>query len=331
MRNGHIIGAVERFPLNLDQLRSFWVVAERGNISHATKLLALTQSAISRQIQALERGLGVRLFAREGRTMSLTDAGRILREHARQVFHAVEQAREAVDAVKGLERGHLRVGAASTIGTYLLPGPLGAFKRAHPAIDIILEVANKARTLERLLTGEIDLGFVGPPIDSRDLAAEEWMTDDLGLITAPSHPLAGSPRVRTRDLVSQVFIVREPGSGTREIVEEELARAGVEIRRTMEMGSTEAIKQAVAAGLGVSIVSRYAVTLETLTGRLWFAPVSDLRLVRQLYAVHHRRRPLSRTSAAFLELLREQGRRRRRRGAAGRAREYPHSENATSR
>jgi DNA-binding transcriptional LysR family regulator len=323
---------MDRPPLTLDQLRSFWVVAERGSISHATRLLALTQSAVSRQIQALERALGVRLFAREGRTMSLTDAGRVLQEHARQVFGAVTQACEAVDAVKGLERGHLRVGAASTIGTYLLPGPLGAFKRAHPAIDVALEVANKARTLERLLTGEIDLGFVGAPLDAKDLVAEPWVTDDLGLITAPSHPLAaesraagGSARVRARDLTAEVFIVREAGSGTREIVEEELARAGIEMRRTMEMGSTEAIKQAVAANLGVSIVSRYAVTLETLTGRLWFAALSDLRLVRQLYVVHYRRRPPSRACAAFLDLVRRETPARKTPRRARRA----HSQDAT--
>lgn len=314
---------MERLPVNLDQLRSFCVVAERGSISDATRQLALTQSAVSRQIQALERELDVRLFSRQGRTMALTDAGRVLLDHSRHVFNTLAQAREAVDAVKGLERGHLRIGAASTIGTYLLPGPLGAFKRVHPAIDITLEVANKARTLDRLRRGEIDLGFVGPPLDTSDLVAEEYVTDELGLITAPTHPLVGAPGVRLRDVTEEVFILRERGSGTREILEEELARTGLEIRRTMEIGSTEAIKQAVAANLGVAVISRHAVTLETLTGRLWFAPVSDLKLGRQLYVLHLRRRHLTRASVAFLELLRQTMRSERSRAVAALARSRP--------
>ena len=290
--------------MNLDQLRAFHTVTQYGTISRATSALALTQSAVSRQLQALEAEVGARLFTREGRTMTLTEAGRLLLEHADLVFGAITRAREAIDGLQGLERGHLRVGAASTIGTYLLPPLLGRFKSTRPGIDVTLEVANKAQTLERLRRGHIELGFVGPRVLMDDFEQEPYLTDDLGLITAPSHPLAHARRVRARDLASEVFITREPGSGTREIVEEELARARVELRRLMEVGSTEAIKQAVAANLGVSIVSRYAVVLETQVNRLCFTPVADLKLTRQLFVIYHRRRPLSHAGAAFLELLR---------------------------
>jgi DNA-binding transcriptional LysR family regulator len=289
--------------MNLDQLRAFQVVAECGTISRATSVLALSQSAVSRQLQALEAELASQLFSRDGRAMVLTEAGRVLLNHARTVLGSVNRAREAVAALKGLERGHLRVGAASTIGTYLLPPALGTFKQAYPGIDLTLEVANKAHILDRLLRGDIELGFAGPRLSLDDLLQSEYLQDELGLITAPSHPLARARRVCVGDVVSEVFIIRERGSGTREIVEEELRRAGVELSRVMEIGSTEAIKQAVAANLGVSIVSRYAVRLETASGLLAFAPVEDLKLVRPLYVLHHRRRPLTQAATAFLELL----------------------------
>jgi len=291
--------------MNFSQLRAFLAVVDRRGISRATDDLALTQSAVSRQIQSLEQSLGMKLFVRQRRSLILTDAGRIVLEHGRRILRGVGEIQDALDGLKGLKRGHLRIGAASTIGTYLLPEPLGAFKGQFPGIEITLEIANKAETLRRLLAQEIDVGFAGPPIAAPDLVAEEYLTDELLLITAPIHPLAGSPSVRARDLADEVFIMRERGSGTREIMEEELVRAGLQIRKMMELGSAEAIKQAVAANLGVSLVSRYAITLEILTGRLCSASVEDLRLTRQLYAVYRRQGPLTWAAGAFMEFLRE--------------------------
>lgn len=291
--------------MDLDHLRTFLVVAERGSISRAAERLPLTQSAVSRQIQALERALGAPLFSRDGRRLRLTDAGRLLTANGPRILRAIAEAQEAIDAVQDVRRGHLRIGAASTIGTYLLPPALGAFKQAHPGVDITLQIANKAQTLDRLLGGDIDLGFVGPPIDDRELARQKYVADDLVLVTAPGHRLAGRRSVRARELADEVFIMRERGSGTREIMEEELLRAGIAIKKTMELGSTEAIKQAVAVNLGVSIISRHAVALEVRTRRLCAIPVRDLRLGRQLYAVHHRRRPLPKVAETFLGFLRE--------------------------
>jgi DNA-binding transcriptional LysR family regulator len=292
--------------MNFSQLRAFLAVVERRSISKATDTLALTQSAVSRQILSLEQALGMKLFIRQGHSLILTDAGRILLEHGRRILRAVDEAQDALDGLKGLRRGVLRVGAASTIGTYLLPEPLGAFKALFPGIEITLEIANKAETLRRLLAQEIDIGFAGPPIRAAGLVAAEYLTDELVLITAPGHRLAGSPSAAARDLANEVFIMRERGSGTREIMEEELVRSGVEIKKVMELGSTEAVKQAVAANLGVSLVSRYAITLEILTGRLCSASVSDLRLTRQLYVVHHEQGPLTWAASAFLDFLRSE-------------------------
>ncbi len=290
--------------MDFSQLRAFVAVVDRQSISKATDDLALTQSAISRQIQSLEQSLGVSLFVRQRRSLTLTDAGRIVLEHGRRILRIISETRDALDGLRGLKRGHLRIGAASTIGTYLLPEPLGAFRERFPGIEITLQIANKAETLRRLLDQEIDVGFVGPPIKAAGLVAEEYLTDELVLITSPAHRLGGATSVTARDLADEVFIMRERGSGTREIMEEELLRSGLEIRKVMELGSTEAIKQAVAANLGVSLVSRYAITLEILTGRLCSASVTDLRLTRQLYAVYPQAGPRTWAASAFLELLR---------------------------
>lgn len=292
--------------MDFDHLRTFLAVAERGSIARAAEYLPLTQSAVSRQIQALERAVNALLFSREGRSLRLTDAGRLLVAGGQRILRAVAEAQEAVDALEDLRRGHLRIGAASTIGTYLLPPALGQFKQAHPGVDITLEISNKAHTLQRLAVGDIDLGFVAPPIDDRELARHKYVADDLVLVTAPSHPLARRDSIRARELRGEIFIMRERGSGTREIMEEELLRAGIPIRKTMELGSTEAIKQAVAVNLGVSIISRHAITLEVQAGRLAAVAVRDLRLGRQLYGVYHRRRPLPKVAAAFLTFLRRE-------------------------
>lgn len=291
--------------MDLHQLRGFMAVARHSSFSRASEELYRTQPAISKQIRALEDALETKLFHRLGRKIQLTDAGEILYRYAHRVFQVLEEARETVSELKGLQKGHLRISAASTIGTYMLPRALGRFKRRYPGIDISLAITNKAQVLEQVLEHEADLGFVGPPVQPKELQREEYLLDELVLIVDPNHPLAHEEFVSIDQLKEEVYILREPGSGTREIMEEELSRKGIVLRKAMELGSTEAIKQAVAANLGVSIVSRYAITLEVVMGRLCAAHIKDLNLRRQLYTVSLKDRTLPLAAAAFLELLRE--------------------------
>jgi len=291
--------------MDLHQLRGFMAVARHSSFSRASEELYRTQPAISKQIRALEEALETKLFHRLGRKIQLTDAGEILYRYAHRVFQVLDEARETVSELKGLQKGHLRISAASTIGTYMLPRALGRFKRRYPGIDISLAITNKAHVLEQVLEHEADLGFVGPPVQPKELQREEYLLDELVLIVDPNHPLAHEEFVSIDQLKEEVYILREPGSGTREIMEEELTRKGIVLRKAMELGSTEAIKQAVAANLGVSIVSRYAITLEVVMGRLCAAHIKDLNLRRQLYAVSLKDRTLPLAAAAFLELLQE--------------------------
>ncbi len=291
--------------MDLHQLRGFMAVAKHSSFSRASEELYRTQPAISKQIRALEEALETKLFHRLGRRIQLTDAGEILYRYAHRVFQVLEEARETVSELKGLQKGHLRISAATTIGTYMLPRALGRFKRRYPGIDISLAITNKAQVLEQVLEHEADLGFVGPPVQPEELQREEYLLDELVLIVDPNHPLAQEEFVSIDQLKEEVYILREQGSGTREIMEEELTRKGIILRKAMELGSTEAIKQAVAANLGVSIVSRYAITLEVVMGRLCAAHIKDLNLRRQLYTVSLKDRTLPLAAAAFLELLRE--------------------------
>ncbi|MEE9138138.1 MAG: selenium metabolism-associated LysR family transcriptional regulator [candidate division NC10 bacterium] len=296
--------------MNLSQLKAFLAVAQDGSFSRAAEKLYLTQPAVSKQIQALEEALGMRLFDRVGRSILLTEAGNILRDHAHIVFQTLEEARETINQLRGLQRGHLRISAASTIGTYMLPQPLGELKAQFPGIEISLAITNKARVVQQVLNHEVELGFVGPPVEPAELEREEYLLDELVLILAPTHRLAREESVGVAELAEEVFILREQGSGTREIMEEELGRVHVSLKKAMELGSTEAIKQAVAANLGVSIVSKFAISLEILQGRLAVARLPDLNLSRQLFVIHHGGRTLSPAAQEFGSLLR--------RSAAGR-------------
>ncbi len=290
--------------MNLSQLKAFLAVAQDRSFSRAAEKLYLTQPAVSKQIQALEEALGMRLFDRVGRSILLTQAGNILHDHAHIAFQTLEEARETINQLRGLQRGHLRISAASTIGTYMLPQPLGELKAQFPGIEISLAITNKARVVQQVLSHEVELGFVGPPVEPAELEMEEYLLDELVLIMAPTHRLAQEESVGVAELVEEVFILREQGSGTREIMEEELGRVRVSLKKAMELGSTEAIKQAVAANLGVSIVSKFAISLEILQGRLAVARLPELNLRRQLFVIHHGGRTLSPAAQEFCSLLR---------------------------
>jgi len=288
---------------NLSNLRTFLTVARHQGISRALNELHLTQPAVSRQILALEESLGTHLFVRRGRFLALTEAGQMLEQYATRVFQLLTEAREEIDGLKGLIRGHLRISAASTVGIYMIPDVLGEFKSLYPGIEISLNISNKEEVLRNVQAGTADIGFVGPPVPGSELAADTYLEDDLVLIVSPQHWLASRDSVTAQMLTEDVFILREHGSGTREILEEELRRAGVSLRHAMELGSTEAIKKAVAANLGLSIASTRAVTLEVMLGHLCAVRVSDLNLRRPIYMLYLRNSPLSSAAEGFRRFL----------------------------
>jgi DNA-binding transcriptional LysR family regulator len=287
------------------RIRVFHAVATKLSYSKAAQELGISQPAVSFHIRGLEEELGASLFERVGKQVFLTSAGRILAEDVARMLILEEETRIALTELAGLDRGVLVIGASATIGIYLLPEVLGRFREAHPAVKVNLRLGNNARTLERLRENEVDFGLVAGPIRDSDLLAEAYLEDELIPIVSPSHRFAQGRPVQAAELRQETFLIRERGSGTQRLLEERLFQLGVEPSETMHLGSTEAIKQAVAANLGISVASRYAVRHEIEARRLVEANLPALRIGRQLMLAHHKDKRLSRAAIAFRHLLHE--------------------------
>ncbi|MBX0329557.1 LysR family transcriptional regulator [Oscillochloris sp. ZM17-4] len=279
--------------LNMHLVRIFATVVDLGSFTRAAESLSISQSAASRDVQELERQLGMPLLERRARGVTPTEAGALLAAHARRIFDIERLAEESLAALRGLQRGRLAIGASSTIGIYMLPPLLGAFGRRYPGIELFLDIGNTQQIVERIIDHRLDVAFLEGPAEAHGLDILPWREDELVVIAAPDHPLAGGQQLTTTDLAGAAFVLREAGSGTREVMEQALVGAGVEVKTVMELGSTEAVKQAVAAGLGISIVSRYTIQLELAAGRLAVLPLGDLRIRRRLTRAQLADRPAS--------------------------------------
>jgi DNA-binding transcriptional LysR family regulator len=293
--------------LNLNHLRVFRAVCETNSVTHAARRLHISQPAASKQLAELEGHLGVALVERLPRGVRLTAAGEVLGRHARRLFQEEEAAEAALEAVLGLELGHLSVAASTTIGSYIVPAVFGALHSAHSNVKLQLEIGNAARVEELVLEGQLDLGLSEGLVASDSLHVEVFTHDEMVLIVSPSHPFvrdAGHGPLPAALLGGQSFIVRERGSGTREVVEDALQRHGIPVAPVMSLGSTEAIKNAVAIGLGVALVSSLTLHLELQIGRLCVIPLADLSIRRALHLVTLEGKPPSPAAAEFLRLLR---------------------------
>jgi len=294
--------------LNLTHLRVFRAVCETNSITHAARQLHISQPAASKQLAELEQHVGVALVERRARGVRLTAAGEILGRHARRLFHEEEAAEAALQALLGLELGQLSLAASTTIGSYIVPAVFGALHAAHPGVTLELEIGNAARVEELVLAGQIDLGLSEGLVSSRNLLAEVFTRDEMVLIVAPGHALAQRTEPGGIDpglLAGLPFIFRERGSGTREVVEGALAQRGVEVAPVMTLGSTEAIKNAVARGLGVALVSSLTIELELASGRLRAVELAGPRIRRALHLLTLEGKPPSPAVTEFLRLLRE--------------------------
>jgi DNA-binding transcriptional LysR family regulator len=255
-------------------------------------------------MQELRRELGTALFTRRGRAIALTEAGRVFETYAARILSDIADARQAVTELEGLKRGSLLIGASTTPGIYLLPGLIGDFRSRHPGIELRLDIANSQIIEERVRANQLDLGIVG----GHELARGEeclaaGLVDELVLVVPPHHPWARRRDVLPTLLVEQPLLVREEGSATRRVTERSLASAGVKYTVRMELGHTEAIKQAVIAGLGVAFVSVYAISGEVTTGRLAALRLRGLPIRRHFHVIHNEGRALGASARAFLQHL----------------------------
>jgi DNA-binding transcriptional LysR family regulator len=289
--------------LNLNQLRIFSEISRAGNITRAAERLDLSQPAVSKQLVELEQSVGMALFDRLPRGVRLTPAGELLLNHATRILSAEHAAEQELAELAGLSRGRLSVGASTTIGSYLVPRLFGEFHREHPEIGLELEIANTAVIQDAVLDNRVDLGLTEGFVSSDALDVEVVHRDEMVAIAAPGDAWVTRP-VAVAALARKPFILREQGSGTRAVVEAALAQVGVEVEPVMSLGSTEAVKSAVAAGLGIAFVSRLTVELELAAGRLVALDVADLQIRRALHLVRLKSKRTFPAVDAFVRLLR---------------------------
>lgn len=272
-------------------LPTFLAVAQHLNYTRAAEALFLTQPAVSRQMQALQRAVGVRLVEQVGKTLALTDAGtRFLRE-AQRLRGDLARAGEMLAELRGGSTGRLRLGASTTPGLYLLPPSLGRFLRARPQVELTLRVENTLAIEEALLRNELDVGFVGGHLAHAELSGEPLVTDEVLVYAARTHPLARARRVRPEQLAAETVIMREAGSATRRAFEGWLAAHGLAPARVIELRCPEAIKRLVAAGVGVSMTSCQGLPARGGGFKLLDVPGLDIR--RTLLVVRHKDKVLS--------------------------------------
>ena len=287
--------------MNLHQLEIFRAVAERGSVSRAAEALFLSQPGVSLQIKALEKSLGLQLFEKHGRTLRLTEAGHELLKYSERIFALLDETRQVMEELGGAKRGTVKVAASTTAGIYVVPPALGVFHRANPQIKLTLDVVNRITAQERLLNDEVDLAVMGLIEHPQDLEVEAFAPNELVVIAAPDHPLTRQRQIPLEALAGETLLLREQGSGTRTDVEAMLKERGIEVSIMMELRSSGAIKQAVAAGLGVAVMPLGALELELLAKRVAVLDVAGFPVMRSWSLA---RRPGRRLSAAAEALWR---------------------------
>ena len=289
------------------QLRVFVEVVREGSILRAAQALHLTPPAVSLQIKEIESQVGLPLFDRIGRRLSLSTAGEYFLVHARRLLGALKEAEDAMARLARLESGRLTIGMVSS-AKYFLPQLLAQFHTGHPGVDVRLRLGSREQLGAMMQAGEVDLGVMGRP--PRDLAsrAEPFALHPHVLITAPDHRFATSAGpVAAQALAREPFIVREPESGTRAALQEYLDEYRLRPTFVMEMPSNEAIKQAVMAGMGVSLLSLHTIGLEWNAGLIATPAVEGLPLRRRWNIVHLAARQLSPAADAFRVFVLERG------------------------
>jgi DNA-binding transcriptional LysR family regulator len=290
------------------KLKVFCAVAESRSFSKASKTMYLTQPAISLQIRALEEQLGTKLFSRNNKMVSLTETGRILYRHATSILAIYGAIEKEINEATGLVKGKLRIGASTTLATYYLPNIIVEFKKRYPDILIDFERGNTQTIIDSILKTRLDLGLVEGEVDSPRLVVQKMDSDELLLVVDANHPWAERRDISVEELMDLPFIMREDGSGTRQVIENTLQRAGInpdQLNVVMYLGSTEAIKTAVENGLGVSVISGWAIEKEVRFDMLKALSFKDIRFLRDFSLIFQKKSFRTQPAEKFVELLKQ--------------------------
>ena len=294
--------------ITIQQMRSLVCLAEERSFSRAARKMYLTQPSLTKHIKNLEEETGVQLVDRKSREMSLTPEGRILCESAKRVFALIDDTGEKIASMKENESGSIRIAASTIPATYILPHSLSRFRDRHKDIHCHVKTNDSDLTLDMILNDEAEIGFIGREIAGRKLRAEPLWRDRLVLVVPASHKWRGREKVSPDEVSTEPFVSRERGSATRKVLEEylrentNLTLSGFNI--VCELGSSEAVKEAVLAGLGVAIISIHAVGREMESGLLLEIPIEDCSIERNFYMIYKARVGLMKHHGIFLDFIR---------------------------
>ncbi|RYD06237.1 hypothetical protein N752_04930 [Desulforamulus aquiferis] len=277
--------------MGLYQFQVFKMVADKKSFSGAAQALFISQPAVSLQIKTLENHFGTRLFHRDKQQVTITETGRILYHYVDNILSLIDQAHKDISKFVGSVQGPLALGASFTLGEYVIPKILGAFHKEFPQVKAVLQITNTDHIVNLVLKHEVDLGLVENFVQNEDLNIRPFLNDELIVAISSRHPLAHKQSISVQELLTLPLVLREKGSGTRKIAEERLAEEGFYLEPNnivMELGSTEAVKEAVEAGFGITIISRWAISKEVRLGTLVPLQVKDIYLQRKFYMINHK-------------------------------------------
>lgn len=286
----------------LRQLEVFEAIARLGSFTRAAQALFLTQPTVSMQIKKLSEAVGLPLFEQIGKKIYLTEAGRELYHYSRVIAQSLNEAEVVLAELKGLKRGKLKISVAST-ANYFAPQLLATFNQRFPNITVSLDVTNRQALLQQLTHNEMDMAIMGQPPDGLHLVAESFMENPLVVIAPVNHRLTPKKAIPLQHLAEETFLMREEGSGTRMAMERFFAEHKILLSTGMVMSSTEAIKQAVQAGLGLGVVSLNTVELELEAKRLKVLDMQEFPIQRYWYVVHLKDKRLSMVAQTFKAFL----------------------------
>lgn len=295
--------------MDLRQLEVLCKIVELKSFSRAAEAIYLTQPTVSGHIKTLEEEVGTRLLDRLDKEVVPTRAGLILYRYARKILELRHEARQALDHFLGSLQGELLIGGSTIPGEYIMPGLIVQFRQRSPQVTVALRIGDTRRIIRSVGDGELELALVGARPQESRVELRPFMRDTVVLVTAPGHPWAERGELQVEELKGQTFVWRERGSGTRDAIERALAEAGIptnQLGAAAEMGSTEAVRQAVRAGLAPAFISRRAVADDVAAGRLIEVKVPGLSLEREFYIATQRGRTRSPVAQAFLDFLDEQ-------------------------
>lgn len=286
----------------LHQLKVFEATARHSSFTRAAEELFLTQPTVSMQVKQLTKAIGLPLFEQVGKRLFLTDAGRELYTTCQEIFQQLDQLEMTIADLKGMKQGKLRL-AVITTTKYFMPRLLGPFCQHYPGIDVSLTVTNHERVIERLANNQDDLYIMSQLPEHMDIKSHAFLENPLVVVAPYDHPLAGEKQISLKRLSEELFIMREPGSGTRSAFQKLLDTQKLSVKVRLELGSNEAIKQAVASGLGLSVLSRHTLLPEGANTELTILDVEGFPISRQWYVVYLSGKQLSVVVNTFLDYL----------------------------